>query len=99
MTVIQKQEDKEQCASHRPISILNDRIRTTLHILLYHYNSHIWREFCWKNLTFFFVCFKFLPSKQLNRILSCWREYSVIKVDYSHIFRKCDRIIHSGKMI
>lgn len=53
--------------------------------------SPLWREFCWKNLTRFFITPK-IKSKQISNPQKCWRLCGETEADHSHVFWKCIKI-------
>ena len=54
-------------------------------------NSLIWREFCWKNLTRYFITPK-IKSRQLAIQQDCWRLCGSVEADHAHIFWNCIKI-------
>ena len=54
-------------------------------------NSLVWREFCWKNLTRFFITPK-IKSRQLGVQQQCWRLCGNMEANHSHIFWNCTKI-------
>lgn len=54
-------------------------------------NSLIWREFCWKNLTRYFITPKMKP-KQLATQQVCWRLCGCVEADHTHIFWSCAKM-------
>uniref|UniRef100_A0A8D0ATN1 Uncharacterized protein n=1 Tax=Sander lucioperca TaxID=283035 RepID=A0A8D0ATN1_SANLU len=54
-------------------------------------NSLIWREFCWKNLTRYFITPK-IKSRQLAIQQNCWRLCGSMEADHAHIFWNCTKM-------
>ena len=54
-------------------------------------SSRMWREFCWKNITRYFITPKIKAKMQAGQ-QSCWRQCGAMDVDHEHIFWNCPKI-------
>ena len=54
-------------------------------------SSRTWREFCWKNITRYFITPKIRARVQTKQ-QPCWRLCGNINVDHEHIFWNCPKI-------
>ena len=54
-------------------------------------NSLTWREFCWKNLTRFFITPK-IKSSQTSTPQQCWRLCGSFEANHAHIFWNCQKL-------
>ena len=54
-------------------------------------SSNTWREFCWKNITRYFITPK-IKSKQLGIPQTCWRGCVDEEANHYHVFWGCSRI-------
>ena len=53
--------------------------------------SRMWREYCWKNITRFFITPR-IKSKFSDTPQPCWRLCGEINVDHTHVFWECKKI-------
>lgn len=54
-------------------------------------SSRMWREFCWKNLTRFFITPR-IKELQTRTSYPCWRKCGVEKAHHTHIFWHCSKV-------